>query len=60
MKQARIKELETLERNLLADGYEVKVDLNPVRNKLLFIIKLKSDNDTQILSEWNKARKAGG
>lgn len=60
MKQALLKQLEALVKNLMADGYGVTVNVDPFRGNLLINIKLKSDNDKQILSEWNKARRTGG
>lgn len=58
MKQARIKELEALEYNLLADRYDVRVKI--ARNRLLISIPLKERNEKQVLTKWGSVRKAGG
>jgi len=56
MNSVRIKQMQKLEKALMSDSYEVRINLDAVRNKLLFFIKLKEGDDRQILAEWGNAR----
>jgi len=60
MKVIRIKQLQKLEKDFRADGYEFVADVKSPQNVLIITIKLQSGNDKKILERWNDARRIGG
>lgn len=57
MRPARIRQLERLYRDLLADGYPVDMKTRASHNLLLFIVTLKDGDEPQLVKAWTEAKR---
>jgi len=57
MRPARIRQLEKLRRELVADGHTVDIKTRSSHNSLLIIVSLKDGDEAQLIKAWDKARR---
>lgn len=57
MKAVRIRQLERLRRELVADGYAVDIKTRSSHNLLLITVTLKDGDEAQLVKAWDKARR---